>query len=104
MRRERRGRRRGAGDVELLGLGEDGDSSGVLLDQVDLETLAGGPARGRCVHGGGTRGGGNVLLQINVDVRVHHHVYQGDCEAAGISRDRVPRDILSVLAGIPKGT
>lgn len=69
-RNGRRERGRSASDVELLGLGEDGHSGGVLLEQIDLETLAGGPAGGRCVQGGGARGGGDVLLQNDVDVWV----------------------------------
>ena len=68
----RRERRRGTGDVKLLGLGEDGDSSGILLEQVDLESLASGPTGGRCVHGGRTRGGGDVLLQNDVNVWINN--------------------------------
>lgn len=37
-----------------------------------METLTGGPAGGRCGHDGGTRGAGDVFLQNDIDVRVHH--------------------------------
>ena len=66
----RRERRRGASDVELLGLGENGVSGRIFLEQVDLESLTGGPAGGRCIHGGGTRGSGDVFLQNDVDAGV----------------------------------
>jgi len=104
--RRRNGRRgcRGASDVELLGLSEDGNSGRVILDQVDLETLAGGPTGGRSGHGGGPGGGKDILLQNGVGVRVHNHVYQDDCEVSGVSADGIPTDGLSVLACIPKGT
>ena len=60
---------RGASDIELLGLGEDVNPSGVDLDQINLETLAGGPTTGRAVHSGSITGGEDLLLQSDVEVR-----------------------------------
>jgi len=49
-------------------LSEDGDSSGVLLDQVNLKTIANRPTTGRTVHVGRTGGGEDIALQNDVDV------------------------------------
>lgn len=42
------------------------------MDQVDLETLASGPAGGRRVHCGRAGRSGDVLFQNNVNVRIDH--------------------------------
>lgn len=59
-------------DTELLGLGKDGDSRRILLDDVNLEALASGPASGRTIHGSRTIGGGDILLQQNVGIRIYN--------------------------------
>lgn len=104
-----------------------------MLNQVNLETLTCGPTGGRSVYGCRTAGGGNIILQDNVGIRVHNlwetnyrrraksadrgklypgsakwkntnHIDQGDCEASGVTGNGAPRDGLRALAGVPKGT
>ena len=58
--------RRGAGDVERLGLGVN--CSSPRPDQVNLEIIAGGPSGGRTVHSGCISGGDDILLQNDVGV------------------------------------
>ena len=129
-RRNRREGCRGAGDVELLGLGKNGNPSRVLLDQVNLEPFTGGPPACRTVHSGRATGGGDFLLQSDIDVGKNclqeqdngartvsehltrsdrnatqtDHVVQDDCEVSGVSGNGSPLDGLRPLAGIPGGT
>ena len=122
--RFRRGERNScAGDVELFGLGENSDSSiGILLDDVDLESGAGGPAGRRTVDCGGTSSGGNILLQNDVGGRVYllqdwmgliffggrcdktDVVSQGKGKAGRVGGYGSPSDILTLSARIPDGT
>jgi hypothetical protein len=93
----------GSGDVELLGLGEDGDTIGILLDDVDLESLAGGPAGSGAVHGGGSICGGNVRLQNDIDIGVYLHVSQHESKHGGIGGDGGPGNSLAIVVRLPDG-
>lgn len=85
------GRVGGAGDLELLRLGEDALVGADFADEVDLETSAvgdAGEALDVVAAGRGVDGAGD----LDVDRGVHGHVDQEDGEAAGVGRHALPGD------------